>query len=158
MDHILTPACKYIAENEGFCDTVYKDSLGFDTIGYGFKLHKSIFTESKIQEYKNGCCMKRDTADNILRTLVTHYLVRVRVNFSWFNGLPLTAQIVMIDLAYNLGISGLKKHQKFLAFMEKLQFKEASEELLDSKYAKQVPNRAKKNSDELKGIFDERIG
>lgn len=157
MDHIITPACKYIAENEGFCESVYKDTMGFDTIGYGFKLCKPTFTDNKVQEYKNGQCMKRDTADSILRTLVNNYFVRLKVNFSWFNGLPLSAQIVMLDLAYNLGISGLKKHQKFLSFMENLEFKEASEELLDSKYAKQVPNRAKKNSDELKGISNERV-
>ena len=74
----------------------------------------------------------------------------------WYATLPEEAKMVVLDLVYNLGISGFFKFRKTIALLEKHDFKGASEELLDSKYAKiDVPNRAKRNSQILFNIKTE---
>ena len=56
----------------------------------------------------------------------------------------------MIECCYQLGVSGFSKFKKTLAYLEAHEFKKAGVEMLDSKWAKQTPNRAKKLSDIVK--------
>jgi GH24 family phage-related lysozyme (muramidase) len=48
-------------------------------------------------------------------------------------------------MCYNLGIKGLLKFKKFLNAVDESDYETAAEELKQSKYYKQVPNRAKRN-------------
>ena len=56
---------------------------------------------------------------------------------------PKKARLVCIDMAFQMGIAGFLKFKKTIALMQLGMWLEASEELLDSKYATQTPNRAK---------------
>ena len=49
-------------------------------------------------------------------------------------------------MCYQLGLAGFSKFKKTISYIEKKNYKEASKEMLDSKWAKQTPNRAKKLS------------
>ena len=100
-----------IKESEGFRSSVYKDTLGIDTIGYGFAIKDLHLT--------------RDDCDRILERKVAELKIRV----------------------HNKGFS---KFKKTLAYLEKHEFEKAAVEMLDSKWAKQTPNRAKKLSDIVK--------
>ena len=68
-------------------------------------------------------------------------------NLSWFENAPDKIQEVLIDLCFNMGINRLMGFVKTLHKLKTGAYKEAAEELLDSRYASSVPNRAKRNAD-----------
>ena len=125
-----------IKESEGFRSSVYKDTLGIDTIGYGFAIKDLHLT--------------RDDCDRILERKVAELKIRVHNKFKFIITLPESVQDVIIECCYQLGVTGFSKFKKTLAYLEKHEFEKAAVEMLDSKWAKQTPNRAKKLSDIVK--------
>ena len=59
---------------------------------------------------------------------------------------PFNVRMVLCDMCFNMGIKGLLKFKLFLEAIEDVDYQTAAEELLNSKYATQVPNRAKRNA------------
>ena len=131
-----------IVHNEGYRPTVYKCTAGYDTIGYGFAI-KDLFFSKKF-------------FNSILNEKIIEIELKLHQNkCDWYKELPEQAQWVVQDLIYNIGFSGFFKFKKTIKYLKKHDFKGASEELLDSKYArKDVPNRAKRNSEILFNIGD----
>ena len=119
--------------SEGFRDKVYKCTEGFDTIGYGFAIKDLIMDE--------------DIAEIILRRKLDKLIDRVNRRFEWLSELPLQAQDVIYEMCYQLGVSGVSKFKKTLLYLENKEYRMASKEMLDSKWARQTPNRAKRLSD-----------
>jgi lysozyme len=60
------------------------------------------------------------------------------------------AKAVILDMAYNMGYAGIMTFKKMWIALEQKDYKEASKEMLDSKWAKQVPHRAIKLSEIMK--------
>ena len=124
--------------SEGFRDKVYKDTLGIDTIGYGFAIKDLVIDE--------------DIAEMILRRKLEKLVDDTNKRFSFLKDLPEQAQDVIYEMCYQLGVTGVSKFKKTLAYLENFEYKMASKEMLDSKWAKQTPNRAKKLSDIIKSL------
>ena len=125
-----------IKESEGFVEHVYNDSLGIPTIGYGFAIKDLI--------------LDKDIAEEILLRKVKNLAQRVQNKFDWFNTAPDVIKEVVIEMCYQLGLGGFSKFKKTISYLEKKNYLEASKEMLDSKWAKQTPNRAKKLSNIVK--------
>ena len=121
-----------IKESEGFVEHVYNDSLGIPTIGYGFAIKDLILDE--------------DIAEEILLRKVKNLAQRVQNKFDWFNTAPDIIKEVVVEMCYQLGLGGFSKFKLTISYLEKENYLEASKEMLDSKWAKQTPNRAKKLS------------
>jgi len=68
----------------------------------------------------------------------------VTAAFPWFADLDGIRQIVLVDMAFNLGIGGLKKFTQTLAAVEAGDFSAASDRMLNSRWAKQVGGRARR--------------
>ena len=60
----------------------------------------------------------------------------------WWKGLDDTRQRVLANMAFNLGLPRLSNFVKFLTAVQKSDWEKASEEMMDSKWATQVGNRA----------------
>ena len=119
--------------SEGFRDRVYKDTLGIDTIGYGFAIKDLVLDE--------------DISEMILKRKLEALIERVNKRFDFVEGLPEEAQEVIYEMCYQLGVTGVSKFKKTLLYLENEEFNMASKEMLDSKWARQTPNRAKRLSD-----------
>jgi lysozyme len=63
-----------------------------------------------------------------------------------FDDLPEKAQLVLIDMCYNLGLSKLLNFENMLDAIDAKDWEKASAELLDSRYAAQVKRRARINA------------
>ena len=124
--------------SEGFRDKVYKCTEGVDTIGYGFAIKDLVMDE--------------DIAEMILRRKLDKLIDRVNRRFEWLSELPLQAQDVIYEMCYQLGVSGVSKFKKTLLYLENKEFRMASKEMLDSRWARQTPNRAKKLSNVIKDL------
>ena len=66
--------------------------------------------------------------------------------------MPKTIQNVVIEMCYQLGVTGFSKFVKTITYLKDKDFKSASVEMLDSKWAKQTPNRAKEMSEIVGGV------
>ena len=119
--------------SEGFRDKVYKDTLGIDTIGYGFAIKDLVLDE--------------DISEMILKRKLEALVERVNKRFDFVEGLPEEAQEVVYEMCYQLGVTGVSKFKKTLLYLENEEFNMASKEMLDSKWARQTPNRANRLSD-----------
>ena len=122
--------------NEGFEPRVYKDTLGIDTIGYGFAI-KDLYLDE-------------DIAEQILEKKVNKLLKEVDSRFDWFKFMPENIKEVVVEMCYQLGVTGFSKFKKTIKLLSDRNFTKASTEMLDSLWAKQTPNRALKLSNIVK--------
>ena len=59
-----------------------------------------------------------------------------------FDMLPTTARLVIANMMFNMGANRMAKFVKFLAAVEERRWGKAADEMLDSKWATQVPARS----------------
>ncbi len=115
--------------NEGYRSKVYKCSEGFDTIGYGFAIKDLELSE--------------EVSTKILTELVIKKHEMLKEKLSWYNDLPQEVKGVCIEMTYQMGYSGFLKFKKAITHMQNKEWQLAADEMLDSLWAKQTPNRAK---------------
>ena len=127
-----------IKKHEGFKSTVYQCTEGYDTIGYGFAIKDLVIDE--------------DIANVILMKKLHKLLERILIAFPWFKNIDDIAKSVVINMCYQLGLSGFSKFKKTIYLLETEQYEEASTEMLDSLWAKQTPARARELSSRIKSI------
>ena len=127
-----------IKYHEGYRSRVYKCTEGFDTIGYGFAIKDLELDE--------------DIAEEILMQKVEKLIKRVRAKFDWLDSVPHEVQGVLVEMSYQMGLSNVSKFKKALHAMQMLQWKKAADEMLDSRWAKQTPNRAKELSNIIRSL------
>lgn len=130
----LDLAKEYIKDHEGLRLRVYKDSLGFPTIGYGHKLVPG-------EKYK---IITQKQADELFEKDFEKHFNEAKA-FPGYMDLDGTRQIVVLDMVYNMGGSFYKKWPKFTKYMNEGNFKLAAKEISTSKYYKQTGRRAKNN-------------
>ena len=58
----------------------------------------------------------------------------------------------MVEMCYQLGVSGFSKFKKTIDHLENKRYGKASAEMLDSKWARQTPNRALELSNIIKNL------
>lgn len=131
-----------IKRNEGFSPYVYKDTLGYDTVGYGFKC--SDLSPDELA-YNGGRYepMSREVADKILQIKLTKLKKRVYSALSWLRVAPVNIQDAVCEMAYQMGVAGMLGFHNTLKLMSEGRYAEAADNMLKSKWAKQTPNRAR---------------
>ena len=117
-----------LKQSEGFRDHVYKCTQGFDTIGYGFAIKDLRLSE--------------EVSEIILKEKVEYLIERMVDRLDWFIEMPPEVQSVCVEMAYQLGLHGFCKFKKTISHLKEKEFKYAADEMLDSLWAKQTPNRA----------------
>ena len=122
-----------IKKHEGFVEHVYQDSLGIDTIGYGFAIKDLILDE--------------DIAEDILMRKLEKLKRNANSRFQWLEDMPQEVQAVVLNMCYQLGVTGVSKFRKAISALQEGDWREAADEMLDSLWARQTPNRAKELSD-----------
>ena len=142
---------KKLIAHEGLRLNVYKDSLGIDTIGIGRNLQDRGISKEELDEldipsikhvYEYGIT-EADAiflAENDVQ-VVEDELVRAP---PCVEELDAVRQLVLIDMAFNLGVPRLCKFKKMWAAVHAKQFDIAAKEMLDSRWARQVKSRSTK--------------
>jgi lysozyme len=128
-----TPIEQYIEGNEGRMHLPYKDTVGKLTIGVGFNLTDVGLYDEEI--------------DFILRMKLM-----LPLKIATWEALSKDQQLCLMDMYYNLGWPRLSKFKRMLKHIDDGKYDKAAEELLNSKYASQVGQRAKRNADLLRKV------
>ena len=127
-----------IKKHEGFRDRVYDDSLGIPTIGYGFAIKDLV--------------LDKDIAEKILLRKLEDLMLRVNKTFPWWSKSPDVIRDVVMEMTYQLGVKGFSSFRKTIDHLEHKRYGKASAEMLDSKWARQTPNRALELSNIIKNL------
>ena len=114
--------------HEGYSQTVYECSVGVKTVGYGRNL-----------EHK-GLTIKE--AEYLLRNDIDEADAWCQEHLVYFDGLSSIRKTVLIDMYVNLGGTGLLNFKKMHKALDRADYIEASIQMLDSRWSKQVGNRS----------------
>ena len=125
---MIARAKAILKKHEGLRLKPYRDTVGKLTIGYGRNLDARGITT--------------DEATEMLEADIYSAIEDLRGSLPWFDDLDETRQVVLVDMAYNLGIAGLLKFKRMLAAVETARWEDAAAEMLLSKWADQVGGRA----------------
>ena len=121
---------KQMRIHEGVRSKVYKDHLGIMTIAVGRNLEDRGLSEDEIDYLlANDIQIVENELDNGL---------------SWWRDLDEVRQRALADLAFNMGLPRLHGFVKMLDGLQRRDYHAAADELLDSKYAKQVGARSER--------------
>lgn len=135
----LSPVQKLIIQNEGYRQKPYKCTADKLTIGYGTNLE-----DRGVSEDESLYILNNDLKN-----------IRMLMDANGLLGFMTESQeAVIYDMAYNLGWAGLMQFKKMIFNIKCGDFEQAAKELLDSKYARQVPSRAKLNARLLAGELE----
>jgi len=83
-----------------------------------------------------------DEAYQLLDNDLDYHLTSLNQKLNFFNELDDSRKCVLIDMSVNLGINKLFEFVNFITALDSGDYDKAAEEMLESKWAKQVPNRA----------------
>lgn len=122
-----------IEREEGWREHAYQDHLGFWTIGYGF-----------LVDERKGGGLPKDIADAWLEKVIADIEESLDREIFWWRTLTEARQRALINMAYQLGVNGLMRFQNMLAALRDADYATAAKEALDSKWAEQTPQRARR--------------
>jgi lysozyme len=85
-----------------------------------------------------------DEIDFLLDNDIEVVMNEVAVTFDWFFDLSEVRQRVVADMIFNLGLPTFKKFEQMIAALEAGDWSEAANQMMDSRWAKQVGARAER--------------
>lgn len=111
----------------------YQDHLGFWTIGIGRLIDK-----------EKGGGLSDEEVDFLLRNDIMKRLVELRRQLPFFDELDMPRQGVLLQMAFQLGVAGMLSFKTTLQLVRLGKYKDAAIAMLDSKWARQTPARARR--------------
>lgn len=126
----LTQLQKQLVLHEGCRLKPYRCTGGKLTIGIGRNL--------------DDAGISRDEAMLLLRNDMARAIGAVRTELPWVDKLDDVRQRVLVDMAFNLGIDGLLAFKNTLAAVASGDYDRAATEMLNSRWAGQVGERARR--------------
>ncbi len=122
---------KMLTRNEGRKRKIYKDIVGKQTIAVGWNIEDKGLPDEAIDLLLDiGIAEAEDTLDKLW--------------YEW-RSLSYTRQLVLIDMAFNLGLAKFRGFKKFWKALKAGHIAGACAEMVDSKWYRQVGQRAKRN-------------
>ncbi len=106
----------------------YKDINGIETIAYGRNLVNKGITQPE------ALFLLKNDIDECEQELLN--------NISYYKDLDSARQVVLLNMCFNLGLEGLMGFKKMLELVGEGQYQIAAQEMLASRWAKQLPPRA----------------
>lgn len=131
-----TKLAEQLKRHEGLRLKPYTDTVGKLTLGIGRNLEDKGIIETE--------------ALSMLSNDVDEFFSKLSKRLDWFCDLDDARQNVLVNMAFNLGVGGLLTFKNTLSLIENGDHSSASEEMLNSKWAKQVGRRAVELSEQMR--------
>ncbi|GAA9913799.1 hypothetical protein VN0823_05240 [Helicobacter pylori] len=140
LSKLILAASFLIVDSEGFSPSIYTDKTGHLTIGYGYNL--------SVYSYESKRITKPQAYGFLTDILKENH--KALLSYGWYKNLDAMRRMVILDLSYNLGLSGLLKFKQFIKAIEDKNYALAVERLQKSPYFNQVRKRASRDMEILK--------
>jgi len=131
---------KQIEADEGCKYEIYLDHLGLPTFGIGH-----LVTESD-EEYNRpvGTAITADRVAECFNKDVGTVLEDCERLYPDFDSLPEEVQLIIANMMFNMGYPRLSKFKGMKAGVDARDWQQAADEMVDSKWYRQVTNRAER--------------
>ena len=131
-----------IQKEEGYRDTIYKDHLGFATIGYGHLVRPS-------DNFKEGVKYDRK---RLLKVFDYDFQISYQDSMDLCKDLDIhdEAKEIIIHMCFQLGKPKTTKFKKMFEALRNKDYIEAGLQMESSLCAKQTPNRVMRLSENMK--------
>lgn len=137
-----------IAADEGRRNACYLCSESKRTIGIGHL----ITADDPEWPMEVGDTITDERIDELFDEDIATTLEDCRILFADFDNMPEEAQRVFANMAFQLGRYRLSAFKRSIKYANEGAWLECSEEILDSKWHKQTPNRAERLSNRLAAL------
>lgn len=128
-----TDLLRELVRDEGLVLHAYPDSRGFLTIGIG-----------RLIDRRRGGKITREEAFYLAHHDIDEVEADLNRALPWWRKMSERRQRALANMCFNLGLPRLLEFKVTLAHLEAGRYGEAAEEALDSKWAKQVGERAER--------------
>ena len=137
-----------IKADEGVVNEVYLDHLGLPTVGVGHLIR------DHDPEYglDVGTQVGEERVAELFESDLYTCVAETKLLYPQFEELPAEAQKILCNMMFNMGRPRLSRFHKMKKAVDSSDWKEAANQMLDSKWAKQVPNRANRLIERMKNI------
>ena len=131
---------KELEVDEGVKYEIYNDHLGYPTFGIGHLVRDT--------DPEAGAAVGTPvTEDRVIQAFnedVETVLNDCTILYRDFNDLPEEAQLIIANMMFNLGRPRLSKFKGMKAGVDSRDWNKAADEMIDSAWYRQVPNRAER--------------
>lgn len=135
----MTKAVDQLRRHEGEILSAYQDHLGFWTIGVGRLIDK-----------RKGGGISKEESEMLLRNDIDEVMFELNNRLPWFNRLNDARKAVLMNMAFQLGITGLMGFSKTLSLIEAGDYTQAADQMMRSKWASQTPKRASEMAEQMR--------
>ena len=137
-----------IEADEGNVNEIYLDHLGLPTFGIGHLVRDTD------PEYGQdvGTPVSEERVNSCFDSDIQGTIADCKNLFGNFDDLPEEAQLILCNMMYNLGYTRLSKFSKLRASISIMDFTESANQMYDSKWRTQVPNRAERLINRMKAL------
>ena len=139
---------KELEVDEGVKYEIYNDHLGYPTFGIGHLVRDTDPEHGK----EIGTPVSEDRVIEALNKDVESVLNDCTILYGNFSKLPEDAQLIIANMMFNLGRPRLSKFKGMKAGVDAGDWKKAADEMVDSAWYRQVPNRAGRLVSRMKAL------
>ena len=143
-----------IKSAEGYRSCMYYDTQGYKTICYGYNLDQSGAQQEVTSaggDYNdaiNGGCLSQSVCNNLLNDAVSS--AEAGEQSIYGNVSCYCAKEVLVDMTYNLGVSGLSGFYTFNSYIEEQNWDAAADDLYGTLWCSQVGNRCSRDAEQIR--------
>ncbi|KAL3858447.1 hypothetical protein ACJMK2_013038 [Sinanodonta woodiana] len=134
---------------EGYKDVIYADSTKNPTFGIGHKITKNDPEFGNPLGTKVSTKRINEAYDADVKAAINSSCIL----FKDFQNLPEEVQLIILNMRFNLGHTGLDKFEKFRQAVDNRNWVEAASEMEKSNWYKQVPKRAGKLTERMRTVW-----
>ena len=139
---------KELEVDEGVKYEIYNDHLGYPTFGIG---HLVRDTDPEAGA-SLGTPVSEDRVIEAFNQDVETVLSDCNILYDDFGDLPEEAQLIIANMMFNLGRPRLSKFKGMKAGVDSRDWKKAADEMVDSAWYRQVPNRAERLVERMRAL------
>lgn len=140
-----------LADDEGCKYSVYLDHLNLPTFGIGH-----LITESDPEFGQPiGTEVSEERVRKAFNLDVAVTIDECKVLYPDFDDLPEECQHIIANMMFNMGRPRLSKFKMMKAAIDNRDFNEAAEQMIDSRWHDQVPNRAKRLVKRMRALAED---
>ena len=139
---------KELTEDEGCVYEVYNDHLGYPTFGIGHLVRESDPEHGE----EIGTPVSEDRVIEAFESDIETVLSDCETLYPNFDSLPEEAQLIIANMMFNLGYPRLSKFKGMKRGVDAEDWNAAADEMVDSRWYKQVTNRANRLVERMRSI------
>jgi lysozyme len=139
-----------IAEDEGCKYEVYLDHLGLPTCGIGHLIKENDEEHGKAV----GTVVEQERVKQLFSLDMAVTVDECKVLYPDFDDLPEECQHIIANMMFNMGRPRLSKFKGMKAGVDARDWNKAADEMVDSRWYKQVTNRARRLVDRMRELSD----